>query len=149
LRLWKETSIIRKVYDVLELCFFVEWQTLCTAFGVGHCYLINKAQDLHWNSKLQTPHTIVNDFFDIPQDKPFVFVEKDVPPNREAIFLSDFNHPDDALYCFGGNACGMPYAWHERDTNVKGLWLTISPNSLWADQAAAIVLAHRGDHADN
>lgn len=112
--------------------------------------MINKAQNLAWDSiSLQTPHTIVDDFAEIPSDKSFVFVEKDIPLNRTATFLSDFVHPTDVLYCFGGNACGMPYAWHEQETDLKGDWLTISPNSLWADQAAAIVLADRGDHADN
>lgn len=148
---------------MLELCFFVEkrsldpaeitfyrWQTLCTAFGVEHCFLINKAQDLDWRPNgLSTKHTIVNDFLEIPDEKNFVFVEKDVPINRTAVFLSDFTHPADVVYCFGGNACGMPYAWHEQETLLRGDWLTISPNGLWADQAAAVVLAHRGDHADN
>lgn len=148
---------------MLELCFYVEkrsldpseivfdrWQTLCTAFGVGHCYLINKAQDIAWQLKgLNTPNTIVNDFSEIPADKPFVFVEKDIPLNRTALFLSDFVHPVDALYCFGGNACGMPYAWYEQETDLKGFWLTISSASFWADHAAAIVLAHRINNANN
>lgn len=146
---------------MLELCFYAEkrsfdvddlnfqrWRTICRAFAVDRCYLID-ATDFHESfmhkiDAIQCPVTIVGEFDEIPLKLPTVFVERDVPLNRTAVPYDKFSHPEDAMYCFGANSFGMPYAWHEDVTDLAGDWITVpSDDPLFDDQAASIVLAHR------
>lgn len=88
---------------------------------------------------------IVDDFNEIDNGNPRVFIERDVPLNRTSIPHTEYVHLSDAMYCFGGNACGMRHASHERETEYAGDWVHVEgvTESLWADQAAAVILAHR------
>lgn len=87
---------------------------------------------------------IVDDFSEIDNGNPRVFVEKDVPLNRTAVPFYAYDFPEDSMFCFGGDHCGMQQAWHEQETEYAGDWITVPSDSpFWADQAAAIVLAHR------
>lgn len=146
---------------MLELCFYAEkrstnvddlsfqrWRTICAGFGVDRCYIIDwtgfHESFMHKIDAIQCPVTIVGDFDEIPLKLPTVFVEKDTPLNRMAVPFYEYDHPADAMYCFGGDHCGMQQAWHEQETDLSGDWITVPCDSpLWADQAAAIVLAHR------
>jgi len=148
---------------VLELCFFAEkrsldpqdvtfqkWQSICSAFGVDYCYIIDRVKLPKWSARgLRTPHSIIHDFSELKADYYTVFVEKDAPSNKEPLPFYSYSHPDDALYCFGGDACGMSYARHGDETDLRGDWIYIpSQSSLWSEQAAAIILADRWNRAN-
>lgn len=146
---------------MLEICFYAEkrsldpdalsfhrWRTICTAFGVDRCFIIDKTgmreHLIRWLDNLPCEAFVVDDFNEIDNGNPRVFVEKDVPLNRTAIPYDEFDHPADVMYCFGGDSCGLQQAWHEQETELSGSFVEVpSDDSLWADQAAAIVLAHR------
>jgi hypothetical protein len=142
---------------VLDLCFFAEkrsvdaadvvfyrWQAVCTAFSVRHCYVIDLIGHPFRLRGLNTPATVIQDLSELPRGIPRVFVEHLVPTNRVPVEYRDFVHPEEAVYCFGSDSRGMLYAWHEAETDLVGDWISIpSMASLWAEQAAAVVLADR------
>lgn len=153
---------------MLEICFYAErrslepddltfhrWRTICVAFGVDRCFIIDKTEMReHLTNQLNNlpcEAFVVDDFNEIDNGNPRVFVEKDVPLNRTAVPYAEFVHPSDAMYCFGGNYCGMQQAWYEQETELVGDWIKVEcKGPFWADQAAAIVLAHRQVlHADS
>ena len=154
---------------MLEICFYAEkrslepddlsfhrWRTICIAFGVDRCFIVDHTgMREHLTNQLDNlpcDAFIVDDFNEIDNGNPRVFVEKDVPINRTAVPYNEFTHPPDAMYCFGGDHCGMQHAWHEQETTLAGDWIHVpvemewaeeAVTSIWADQAAAIILAHR------
>ena len=153
---------------MLELCFYAEkrslnpddlsfhrWRTICTAFGVDRCFIIDKTgMREHLTDQLVNlpcESHIVDDFNEIDNGNPRVFVEKDVPLNRTAVPFYAHAPPADVMFCFGGDHCGMQQAWHEQETDFAGDWITVpAEDGLWADQAAAIVLAsYRVLHANS
>lgn len=127
---------------------FAKWQAICDAFKVDHCYVIDDVGFPFKLRGLNSPRTIVNSFDEVPG--PYVFVEKNAPLNRTPVAYPDFIYPDDVTYCFGSDAQGMPYAWHEQETSIEGDWIYIPiDSSLWADQAAAVILTDRKLRGDS
>lgn len=144
---------------MLELCFYAEkrtsngrdvdfrkWDTVCKAFGVDHCYVIDAVHLPFTLSGLYVSATIIKSFDEVPFDRDRVFVEKDTPPNCTAVPYYEFDHPEDALYCFGKDSRGMDYA----SADLDGDWIYIpSEEALWAEHAAAVVLADRSRHGNS
>jgi tRNA(Leu) C34 or U34 (ribose-2'-O)-methylase TrmL len=90
--------------------------------------------NLHWPNIVH--HKTLESAMASTGDVPWVFLEYNEP---SSIALPDFEHPEDVVYCFGSDRRGLD----EIDRSL-GQWVNIPTyDSLYANQAAAIVLAHR------
>jgi hypothetical protein len=122
-----------------------KWRSLVQAFDVEHVYILPLGLSSCFSPNLDN-YSIIESVEEIDCSYPKVFVEKDVPTNRNAIELTKYNHPADALYCFGSDSKGFRFAPPNKKTDLLGDWVTI-PNcgrfGLWAQLSATIVLYDR------
>lgn len=124
---------------------FEKWRSLVRAFGVDHVFIIDKV-DLPCFLPDFVSFDVVGSFNEIEWKGPVVFVDNHPPPNREPINYLNYDIPDDALICFGGDACGMLHALPNKPTDLVGDWIHIpmaDKYGIWAEQAAAVVLSNR------
>ena len=134
---------------MLGVCFFVseprdadfdrpnfhDWTAIRRAFDVDQMLYVDPHQPqnplwpnlVHYNSLEDAMSTT---------DVPWIFLEY----NEEgAISLPDFEHPEDAVYCFGSDRNGL----NDVDRSL-GTWLSLpTSSSLYANQTAAVVLSNR------
>ena len=138
---------------MLGICFFVtelraediirptfrDWNDLGKAFGVDQKMYIDPFEPPQAHYPNLTYYADLTTAMDSTSGLPWVFCEYNEP---NATSLVDFTHPTDVVYCFGSDRSddkGLDTV----DRNL-GTWLSIpTKRSLWANQAAAVVLGHR------
>jgi len=144
---------------MIAICFYAEladsagarrrswtWKALAHPFEVDKILCVDEFPDLPRGSDFNDVE-VYDSLSAMKSAYPsatYVHVEAEAGTN-----LADFTHPDptgDVVYCFGRNAGGFKL---DADQSV-GEWVHIgchheedSTDSIWADQAAAIVVSHR------
>lgn len=141
---------------MLGICFFVteprdadvirptfrDWNDLGKAFGVDQIMYVDPYQPQNTGYPNLIRHVDLTSAMDSTPDVPWFFAEYAEP---SSIVLTDFAHPTDAVYCFGSDREGL----NKVDHNL-GSWISIpTKHSLWANQAAAVVLGHRQFNGNN
>lgn len=128
------------------------WNSLVRAFSVDHVYVIDRV-DLPCFEPEFSSYEVVDRLQDIRFDGKFIVVDNVCPPNKPFYQLGRFTHPRNACYVIGADALGIPDIDHRFESDFRGEWLTIptaTQHSIWAEQAAGIVLANRyTQHADH
>jgi hypothetical protein len=129
------------------------WRSLVRAFAVDHVYVIDRVGLPCFEPDFPSFDHITH-LDEINFDGKMVYVDNVCPPNRTMFDLPDFRHPvGDVCYVVGADALGIADVNHTKESEYEGLWLKIPTSThhgIWAEQAAAIVLAHRKlQHADH
>lgn len=129
------------------------WRSLVRAFEVDHVFVIDRTGLPCFEPQFPS-FDVVESLGDIDFGGKYIFVDNVCPPNREKIMLDKFVHPEgDSMYVIGADAIGIADINSTLPSDQEGLWLEIpsaTHHGIWAEQAAAIVLAHRMiSHADH
>jgi len=124
------------------------WGSLALSFGVTDLFVITQKPDLLEGFgldparvlRLASPHTLKRspEFKDVPLVQ-LVTKNHDVPMQD----LRDFKHPEDAIYVVGGEKNGCPENLVDNETSGFVYIPTVAGRSLWAQQAASVVLWDR------
>ncbi len=125
-----------------------EWESLSRAFGVDTIICIDQLNfECFGFSTSMVPNAFtvqsIQEIRDQFPDALLVFVDS------QGISLYDFTHPDDdVIYLFGANSGGFRKQADGIDGERINI-LTDTDHSIWASQAATIVLADRYQRGNN
>jgi len=130
---------------MIGVCFYFEpkettgriglrWNDLARAFGVDELFCLDRSDD----NKFSTLEDVKAAY---PNAK-FVFVETNAPIEPTSIL--EYNHPEgDVVYCFGTNGAGFRIPPTKDMGDFIYLPTECPEHSLWAEQAALLVMADR------
>lgn len=122
------------------------WRGLARAFSVDYVFVIDRV-GLPCFEPSFDDHSVIDSIDQIPNIWKLVFIDNVCPPNRNKIMLQDFKHPEgDTCYVIGADALGIADINHNKPSDYEGVWVeipTATHHGIWAEQAAAIVLADR------
>ena len=125
---------------MIDLCFHYDirfrdfWDQIVRTYKARTAYEVGTPEDVDIG-----PWTGINSLSEIDMCPRIFFSPSDARHMPGTISLDDFEHPEEAIYCFGSDNENSPIVECEQAVYIA----TPDPAPLWSVQAAGIVLQDR------